>query len=211
MIWIFGYGSLIWRPGFSFLESRPARLEGYHRAFCRYSFRHRGTPEQPGLVVGLREGGACLGMAFAVRDGNAGAGSEADGSPGAGNEAEVLAYLDEREGAGYTRHALPVEFVSGTGPAVTDHAGTDKNGTLGWVNAWTYVPDPRHPSYFGEEDPVLLVERVALGEGESGTALDYLRELIRHLEPLGAEEPHLADVLARAEKYREQYRGEDGG
>lgn len=201
MIWIFGYGSLIWRPGFSFLESRPARLEGYHRAFCRYSFRHRGTPEQPGLVVGLREGGACLGMAFAVRDGNAGAGSEADGSAGAGNESEVLAYLDEREGAGYTRHALPVELVG----------GTDNGGTPPRVNAWTYVPDPRHPSYFGEEDPALLVERVALGEGESGTALDYLRELIRHLEPLGAEEPHLADVLARAEKYREQNRGEDGG
>ena len=186
MMWVFGYGSLIWRPGFSFTESRPALLEGYHRAFCRYSFRHRGTPEQPGLVVGLREGGACLGMAFALAD------EDEDGA---------LAYLDEREGAGYVRHALPVKL----------NPETDNATPTPEVTAWTYVPDPRHPSYFGEEDTARLVERVGLGEGESGTALDYLRELIRHLEPLGVEEPHLAEVLARAEEYREGYRKENRG
>lgn len=63
---IFGYGSLMWEPGFDFLEARPARLHGWHRAFCMYSFRYRGTPERPGLVLGLDRGGSCRGIAFRV-------------------------------------------------------------------------------------------------------------------------------------------------
>src|SRR5689334_21975157 len=65
-LWVFGYGSLIWRPGFDYIERVPARLVGEHRALCVYSFDHRGTPEKPGLVLGLDRGGACRGVAFRV-------------------------------------------------------------------------------------------------------------------------------------------------
>ena len=65
-LWVFGYGSLMWNPGFDAIESAKARLHGYHRRLCIYSFRHRGTPSKPGLVLGLDRGGSCHGMAFRV-------------------------------------------------------------------------------------------------------------------------------------------------
>ncbi|HSR71267.1 MAG TPA: gamma-glutamylcyclotransferase [Kiloniellales bacterium] len=80
--WVFGYGSLMWNPGFPHLEVRPARLHGYHRHFCIYSHRYRGTPDCPGLVLGLDRGGSCRGLAYRV--------------PAAEGEA-VLDYLHERE------------------------------------------------------------------------------------------------------------------
>jgi cation transport protein ChaC len=64
--WVFGYGSLMWRPGFEFLEARPALLHGYHRAFCVKTTHYRGTPEKPGLVLGLDRGGACRGRVFRI-------------------------------------------------------------------------------------------------------------------------------------------------
>ena len=65
-LWIFGYGSLIWKPEFDFIEQRPAQLPGHHRALCLWSRINRGTPEQPGLVFGLEKGGECHGMAFRI-------------------------------------------------------------------------------------------------------------------------------------------------
>lgn len=65
-LWIFGYGSLIWRPEFDYIESRPARVHGYHRALCLWSRVNRGTPEQPGLVFGLDKGGSCQGKVFRI-------------------------------------------------------------------------------------------------------------------------------------------------
>jgi len=71
--WVFGYGSLMWRPGFDFIEKRPAKLIGAHRALCVYSHVHRGSPEKPGLVLGLDRGGACRGIAFRIEKSKRGA------------------------------------------------------------------------------------------------------------------------------------------
>lgn len=81
-LWVFGYGSLMWDPGFDFLDRVPALVHGYHRVFCVTSHRYRGTPERPGLVLGLDAGGSCRGLAYRVA---------ADKAP------EVMAYLDDRE------------------------------------------------------------------------------------------------------------------
>ena len=167
--WVFGYGSLMWRPGFSPLAAWPAVLQGWHRAFCRYSFRHRGTPQQPGLVMGLREGGHCRGRVLRVAPAELGA---------------VLAELDAREGDGYGRHALPLQAESPTGVQT--------------VTAWTYLPRQEHPSYFGELPQERLLHLLRTGQGESGTTLDYLRNLLLELSHLGVREPAWDLLLAEA-------------
>ncbi len=94
-VWVFAYGSLMWDPGFAYLEAAPALLRGYHRAFCIYSFVYRGTEARPGLVLGLDRGGACKGMAFRIA-----------AAKGAG----VLDYLDAREKVTdvYVRRTVPI-------------------------------------------------------------------------------------------------------
>jgi cation transport protein ChaC len=92
-LWVFAYGSLIWDPGFPFEEARPALLRGYHRAFCLYSTRYRGTPERPGLVLGLDRGGACRGIAYRVA---------------AARVETVMAYLWDREMLNRSYHCREV-------------------------------------------------------------------------------------------------------
>jgi glutathione-specific gamma-glutamylcyclotransferase len=99
-LWIFGYGSLMWDPGFAYAEAQPALLRGYHRSFCVYSRRYRGTPDRPGLVLGLDRGGACKGVAFRV--------------PAADVET-ALHYLWEREmqKGTYRLKEVPIEIPGG--------------------------------------------------------------------------------------------------
>ncbi len=99
-LWLFAYGSLMWDPGFPFEEARPALLRGYHRAFCLYSTRYRGTPDRPGLVLGLDRGGCCRGIAYRV----AGA-----------NHDKVMHYLWEREMTNNAYVCRPVALDLATG------------------------------------------------------------------------------------------------
>jgi cation transport protein ChaC len=105
-LWVFGYGSLMWNPGFPHVASAPALLRGYHRAFCVYSVHHRGTPERPGLVLGLDHGGACRGRAFLVA---------------AADVAGVIAYLDKREMVTrvYRPRRVPIAMADGSAVAHT--------------------------------------------------------------------------------------------
>lgn len=154
---MFGYGSLMWRPGFEFVEQQPARLIGEHRALCVYSFDHRGTPERPGLVLGLDRGGACRGIAFRV-----------DGS----QRAATIAYLREREQTTnvYREVMRPVWL---------------HNDARERVSALTYVVDRSHVQYAGRlstEDQLRFVQQ---GHGRSGQNRDYVLSTVKAIEAEG--------------------------
>lgn len=166
-LWVFGYGSLIWRPGFPFQERRVARLMGAHRALCVYSWVHRGTTERPGLVLGLDRGGTCRGIAFRVR---------------AEDRDAVVTYLREREQvtAVYLERLRQIRFPDGTTAA-----------------ALTYLVDRRHPQYAGKLDETAQLEIVAEAIGKSGPNRDYVVNTAVHLTELGMPDAILNRLAAR--------------
>jgi glutathione-specific gamma-glutamylcyclotransferase len=161
-LWVFGYGSLMWRPGFPYLERRHAHLHGYHRALCVFSHVHRGTPAKPGLVLGLDRGGRCHGVAFRV------APEEAE---------ETIAYLRAREQVTgvYVERRLPVHL-----------AGAGK------IEAIAYTVDRRHAQYAGRLPDDELLRLVRQGVGVSGANPDYVRSTHSHLSEMGVTDPVLA-------------------
>jgi glutathione-specific gamma-glutamylcyclotransferase len=164
--WIFGYGSLMWNPGFSFAEMRPARLTGYHRAFCVYSIHYRGTQRRPGLVLGLDRGGVCDGIAFRIAP---------------EQSREVLAYVRRRELIyGVYREVLaPVDIA---------HA---KGEPLRTVWAVAYIAERAHPAYAGCLPLAREASLIRRSAGRGGTNLDYLFSTLWHLKDLGIREPRL--------------------
>jgi cation transport protein ChaC len=169
-LWVFGYGSLMWRPGFEFEEARPARLDGWHRAFCVYSRHWRGTPERPGLVLGLDEGGSCRGLAFRVRPQLA---------------QSVIAYLAERELVGYAYFARTLPVVLDGGPVVAAH---------------TFVADADHRHYAGALPLEQAASIIMDAEGCAGLNRDYLINTVRHLEKDGFADPSLHALLLEVER-----------
>lgn len=169
-IWVFGYGSLMWNPGFAFAEARPARLTGYHRAFCIYSIHYRGTQRQPGLVLGLDRGGVCDGMAFRVVPERC---------------EETLAYLRRRElvyGV-YREAVVPVDIAHARGEP------------LHTVWAVTYIAERAHPAYAGCLPLSREAHLIRRSAGRGGTNLDYFLSTLRHLRDLGINEPRLDRLL----------------
>jgi cation transport protein ChaC len=165
--WVFGYGSLIWRPGFAHVETQRARLYGYRRALCIYSHVHRGTRERPGLVLGLDRGGSCIGMAFRV--------------PGDLRE-EVIAYLRERELVTnvYLERTVAVRLEDGAA-----------------VPAVTYVADRDHEQYAGALDEAEAASVVSGASGQSGANEAYLFSTVEHLQALGIRDHWLEGVARR--------------
>ena len=161
--WVFGYGSLIWQPGFDFVDKRLAVLAGYRRAFCMASIMYRGTPEAPGLVLALDrdESGSCTGIAYHV--------------PPATAEA-TLAYLRERElvSYAYDEARLPVRLDGGEE-----------------VEAVAYVSNRAHPQYRGGLSLEDQAEVIARAVGPRGFNSDYLLNTVDSLEALGLHDPDL--------------------
>ena len=166
-LWIFGYGSLMWRPGFAFEEWRLGTIRGYHRALCIYSHVHRGTQERPGLVLGLDRGGSCKGVAFRVA---------------AANRDETLDYLRAREQV--------------TAVYVEAHVTVDL-GDGEKARAVTYVADRGHRQYAGRLDLERLLVMVRQGVGQSGANPEYVRNTHAHLLEMGVHDAHLAWIVER--------------
>jgi cation transport protein ChaC len=167
--WVFAYGSLMWRPGFAFAERRRARVEGWRRAFRLWSVRYRGTPEAPGLVLGLdaEAGARCEGVAYRV--------GPADG-------AATLAYLRERELVTYA-------YAERLAVATLDDGAT--------VDALLYAIDRRHPQYAGALDLDRQAAIIAGAAGPAGSNRAYLEATAEHLAALGIADPEVESIVRR--------------
>ena len=161
--WVFGYGSLMWRPGFMYDESVPARLIGYHRSLCVYSHVHRGTPEQPGLVLGLDRGGSCRGIAFRVPN---------------KNRSKVIEYLRDREQATMVYREVTI-------PILLEIPINQR------VSALCYLVDRNHVQYAGVLPKEKQLELISRSSGQSGPNPEYVLNTNSHLEKLGINDPHL--------------------
>ena len=169
-MWVFGYGSLMWRPGFEFVEKAPARIGGYHRAFCISSVHHRGTATRPGLVLGLDRGRSCLGLAYRVA---------------AARKGVVLDYLRRRElvNGVYREVHLPATLL---------------DGSHRQVFALAYIAERYHPSYVGSLPLVTQAHQIRGARGISGSNLDYLISTVLDLRTRGIRECELERVMALA-------------
>ena len=167
--WVFGYGSLMWRPGFPWLERVRAMSHGRRRAFCIYSVHHRGVPGAPGLVLGLAPGGSVRGVAFKV--------AEADWPA-------TYAYLREREQATETYVEAIAEIRLADGRR---------------VRALVFVSDMTHPQWAGSLDLDSQARLIAGSEGLSGRNIDYLRDLVSHLREEGLADRQMELLLRKVE------------
>ncbi|MDJ0640077.1 MAG: gamma-glutamylcyclotransferase [Paracoccaceae bacterium] len=159
-LWVFGYASLMWNPGFEVAETALATLHGFHRSFCMSSIHHRGTKDDPGLVLALdpMEGASCTGLALQVPQ---------------GAETDTVAYLREREliSSAYIERLLPLELASGQS-----------------VTALAYVVDTTHVQYVAHltlEDQARIIARAVGGRGPN---TEYLWNTAAHLRELGIKD-----------------------
>jgi glutathione-specific gamma-glutamylcyclotransferase len=163
-IWVFGYGSLIWRPDIEYLEVRVVRLDGWMRRFWQGSHDHRGVPQAPGRVVTLlqRPGESCGGVAYRIS---------------ATVAASVFAELDYREKNGYVRRDVQLQCVDGNEFA-----------------AIVYIATERNFAYLGPAPAAQIAAQIVASAGPSGRNIDYLLELAQALRKLDLEDPHVSEL-----------------
>lgn len=169
-LWVFAYGSLMWRPDFTVDAMAPARVHGWHRAFCMTSIHYRGTPERPGLVLGLAPGGACVGRLLRVAK---------------ARRRATIAALRERELISYVYREVACE--------------ARRLDTGERVRALAYVADRTSPQYVADHDLDAQARRIAAAAGRAGTNAAYLRQTVTELDALGITATRLHRLLARVE------------
>ncbi|MGE6782446.1 gamma-glutamylcyclotransferase [Ensifer adhaerens] len=168
--WVFGYGSLMWNPGFAFEEKLTARAFGFRRSLCVHSWVHRGTEKRPGLVLGLDRGGSCIGTAFRVER---------------GQQSDVVDYLRERELVThvYKERTMPVLLADGRR-----------------VPALAYVIDRGHVQYAGALSTAEAAGIVAVSTGKSGPNSEYVFNTLAHLKEMGIRDHWLEEVVGLLEQ-----------
>ncbi|WP_255448607.1 gamma-glutamylcyclotransferase [Telmatospirillum sp. J64-1] len=164
-LWVFAYGSLMWRPDFDYVEVQTAVLYGWHRSMCILSHHYRGTPERPGLVLGLDRGGSCRGRAFRID---------------AARREAVIAYLYEREMItnAYIPRYLAVRLGDGRR-----------------LPALTFVVDREHGQYLRPNSPEQAAAMIRASCGKMGKCRDYLANTVAHLDSMGLREGALHRLL----------------
>lgn len=165
--WVFGYGSLMWNPGFDYEVRSQARAFGFRRSLCVRSWVHRGTQQSPGLVLGLDRGGSCHGVAFQIMP---------------DRWEETVTYLRERELVTnvYVERFIPVRLDGGQ-----------------TVRALTYVVDRSHRQYAGAVTVTEAAEIVRHAVGRSGPNHVYVENTVAHLREMGIRDRWLEDVASR--------------
>ena len=171
-LWVFGYGSLIWKPEFEFEAREPARIHGYHRRLCLRSVSYRGTHDCPGIVAGLDRGGSCLGMAYRVA---------------AVDVPRVFRQLWERE-----------MFLGSYRPAWLQARLLRRAG----VEALAFVVRRDAFNYGGRLADDELVQILVRACGSKGTSLEYLQRTVAALHDAGLRDPHLERLMHAAEGRR---------
>jgi glutathione-specific gamma-glutamylcyclotransferase len=164
-LWVFGYGSLMWRPGFDAVEILPARLSGFHRALCVHSYVHRGTRERPGLVLGLDRGGSCHGLAFRVE---------------AAKREAVIDYLRGRE-------LVTNVYLERLSQVILEDGRK--------LDALSYVVDRSHAQYAAGLTVDEAAQIVAGAAGLSGTNPEYVANTVQHLRQMGIHDVRLEGIV----------------
>ncbi len=164
-VWIFGYGSLVWRPAFPYAERHGGAVTGWVRRFWQGSTDHRGVPGAPGRVVTLAPspGARCWGVAYRVA---------------ASDSGDVLAALDHREKGGYARHEVRVHFAAAARE----------------VDALVYVATRDNPNYLGPAPSGQIAEQIVASRGPSGSNIEYVLRLAAALRELGADDDHVYEL-----------------
>ena len=165
--WVFGYGSLMWRPGFDYLEAHKATIDGLHRAPCIYSWVHRGTRERPGIVLGLDVGGSCTGMAFKVCS---------------SIKPDTIAYLQERE------------LVTNVYRESHDQAVLETGEN---VSCLTFIVNRDHEQYTGPISLDALVQQIRGAVGQSGGNEDYFFSTAQKLRELDIHDELMESIVTR--------------
>jgi cation transport protein ChaC len=170
-LWVFAYGSLMWNPGFAVRETQPARLHGFHRALCIYSEHYRGTPQKPGLILGLLAGGSCRGLAHRL---------PSDGY----DTVRRYLWMREIENDGvYVERSRPIHLADGR-----------------VVPSLVYLADRAHRQFAGKLPLAAALKLLRQGKGATGTNVEYVRNTLAHLRELGLRDRNLEELARRADR-----------